>query len=145
MVDLVANGGEKPVSLKDISRRQGVSVDYLEQLLRRLRKAGLVRSVRGPRGGFVLAREPGQISLWEILSALEHDIAPVYCVDGEVLDRAGRKTCQRAAECPTHALWAGLARQMRVFLEANTLQDLAGSTLRVHGQSADGKPVMFHI
>lgn len=145
MVDLAATGGAEPVSLKDISKRQGISVDYLEQLLRRLRKAGLVRSVRGPRGGFLLAREPGQITLWEILVALERDITPVYCVDEEVLLRPGRKSCGRAGECPTHALWAGLARQMRVFLEANTLQDLAGSTIKVHGQSADGKPVMFHI
>jgi Rrf2 family protein len=145
MVDLAATGSDAPVSLKDISKRQSVSVDYLEQLLRRLRKAGLVRSVRGPRGGFLLAREPGQISLWEILVALERDITPVYCVDEEVLMRPARRNCARAEACPTHALWAGLARQMRAFLEANTLQDLVGSTLRVHGQSADGKPVMFHI
>lgn len=145
MVDLATVGGEAPVSLKDISKRQSISVDYLEQLLRRLRKAGLVRSVRGPHGGFLLAREPGQITLWEILVALERDITPVYCVDEEVLLRGGRKTCARAADCPTHALWAGLARQMRVFLEANTLQDLVGSSLKIHGQSVDGKPVMFHI
>ena len=93
MMDIALYGAEGPVNLKEISARQEISVDYLEQLLRRLRKAGLVRSVRGPHGGFALAKPSEKVHVWEILAALEPDIAPVFCVDEKLLARVPKKRC----------------------------------------------------
>ena len=145
MLDLALSGGDKPVSLREIASRQEISTDYLEQLLRRLRKANLVRSVRGPRGGFVLARPPAEITAWEIVAALEHEVAPVYCVNGEVGKKTKRKQCPRASGCATHLLWAGLARQLRSFLAAKTLEDLARDATTICNTARSGRPLMFHI
>jgi len=145
MLDLALFATNGPVNLKEIAARQDISVDYLEQLLRRLRKAGLVRSVRGPRGGFVLARSPGEIRLWEIVSALEQELAPVFCVDEEILARPPKKHCARMSGCATHILWMGLARQLRLYLDSKTLQDVAETSREICKQSVPGRPVMFHI
>jgi Rrf2 family protein len=145
MLDLALCSQEKPVNLKDMAARQDVSADYLEQLLRKLRKAGLVRSIRGPRGGFLLARAPGEIVIWDIVNALEDEMAPVYCVDEVIGRKSRRKPCDRMSDCATHLLWAGLARQMRAFLESRTLQDLAGDAVSICSTATRGSPLMFSI
>ena len=145
MLDLALCSRGSPVRLKDMAARQDISIDYLEQLLRKLRKAGLVRSVRGPRGGFHLARSPEEIPVWEIVDALEEEVAPVYCVDKVVGRKSRRKPCQRMSDCATHLLWTGLARQMRAYLEAKTLQDLADDAVRICDKATPGSPVMFFI
>jgi len=124
MLDIALHGGSGPVSLREMARRQEISVDYLEQLLRKLRKAGLVRSIRGPRGGFCLTRLPKNITMWQIVSAVEPEVAPVHCVDGVVGRRSSRRVCSRTKNCATHRMWAGLAREMRTYLQARTLRDL---------------------
>ena len=143
MVDLAGRDGNRPVSLKDIAARQGVSVDYLEQLLRRLRKAGLVRSVRGPRGGFVLGRGASEINLWDVISAVEQDVTPVFCVNAEILGHPVRKTCDRAANCPTRPVWIGLAQQVRTYLESQTLQLILENSRKLG--SVDGAPEAYCI
>ena len=147
MLELALSGRQGPVSLAQISKRQQISLDYLEQLLRRLRKAGLVRSVRGPRGGFVLTRPAARITLWEVVAALEDHVAPVYCVDDLMLGRSSKKKrCRRVKECATHLLWAGMARQVRAFLEAHTLQDLTDTSSRLTGKGGGCElPLMFQI
>jgi len=145
IMDIALYGAEGPVSLKEISARQEVSVDYLEQILRRLRTAGLVRSVRGPHGGFALAKPAGNIHVWEILTALEPDIAPVFCVDEKLLDRPPKKRCARMTRCATHLLWLGLAEQMRAYLQSRSLRDLVESSARMCNQSAPCEPEMFQI
>ncbi len=147
MLELALNGQNGPISLKAISERQQISLDYLEQLLRRLRKAGLVRSIRGPRGGFVLARAPADLSLWDIVVALEHEVAPVHCVDDIVLDRPLRKGhCRKMKECAAHQLWADMARLVRGFLQSHSLQQLADSSRRLGGSGgACDLPLVFEI
>jgi len=145
MLDLALHAGEKSVNLRDVSARQTISSDYLEQLLRKLRKAGLVTSVRGPRGGFRLARKPKDISVWEIVEAVEPEVAPVHCVDAVVGKRAPRKPCARMASCATHRLWAGLAVEIRKYLESRTLHDIVEDS-RVHGDYLlSREPKMYHI
>ena len=145
MLDLALCGRNGPVNLKSMASRQDISADYLEQLLRKLRKAGLVSSVRGPRGGFLLARPPEKVLIWDIVEALEDQIAPVYCVDDVVGRTSTHEPCQRKSACATHLFWAGLARQLRSFLQSKTLKELAMDSERICRDATPGSPLIFHI
>ncbi len=117
MLDLSLQAADCPILIKDISKRQNISNLYLEQILNRLKSAGLVRSVRGPKGGFCLSKPPVQIRLIDILQAMEGSIAPVDCVDNVTL-------CPRADSCVTRRVWAEMKKVMIEVLESTTLQDL---------------------
>lgn len=117
MLDLALQSGDGLTLIKDISKRQGISVLYLEQLLTRLKAAGLVRSTRGPKGGFRLTRLPSQIRIGDILQTMEGSTAPVACVDHAML-------CSRADSCVTRKVWAEMKQAMDEVLESTTLQDL---------------------
>ena len=145
IMDIALYGDDGPVNLKEISARQEISVDYLEQLLRRLRTAGLVRSVRGPHGGFALAKSPENVNVWEILVALEPDIAPVFCVDEIFLARVPKKRCPRMCNCATHPLWLGLAEQMRAYLQSKSLRELVETSAGMRNVSVPREPVTFQI
>jgi len=117
MLDLALQPGDGPTLIKDISRRQGISDLYLEQLFGRLKIAGLVRSTRGPRGGFALTRPPAHIKMSDILQAMEGSMAPVDCVDDARL-------CSRAESCTTRSIWVEMKKAMDEVLESTSLQDL---------------------
>lgn len=117
MLDLALQSGDGPTLIKDISKRQEISVLYLEQLLTRLKAAGLVRSTRGPKGGFRLTRLPSQIRIGDILQTMEGSTAPVSCVDNAML-------CSRADSCVTREVWAEMKQAVDEVLESTTLQDL---------------------
>ena len=104
MVDLADHCERAPVSISAISARQDISVSYLEQLLAKLRKAGLVKSVRGAQGGYVLTREAKEISVGEILMALEGDLTPVNCSE-LARDENTEKGCSGAQYCVTKYVW----------------------------------------
>ncbi|MBF0487112.1 MAG: Rrf2 family transcriptional regulator [Nitrospirae bacterium] len=109
-----------PVTIKAISEKQDVSVAFLEQILGKLRKAGLIRSVKGPGGGYMLKAAPEEISIEEILLILEGPIAITACVTQE--DAAGG--CVKADHCVIQHLWKALGRQIEEFLNTITLRDL---------------------
>jgi Rrf2 family protein len=116
---LTARHGGGPVQVREIARAEGLSAKYLEQLLGRLRSGGLVKSVRGARGGYVLAREPKAITVREVLVLLEGSLAPVGCVEDGAhgdLDR-----------CGVHGLWVGLHDAVLVYLGSYTLADLTST------------------
>ena len=117
MLDLALQSGDSPTLVKDISERQQISRLYLEQLFTRLKAAGLVRSVRGPRGGFMLTRPPREIRLADIVQAMEGSMAPVECVDTTML-------CSRADSCVTRRVWAEVKEATDRVLTATTLEDL---------------------
>jgi Rrf2 family iron-sulfur cluster assembly transcriptional regulator len=117
MLDLAIHHAEDSVALADVSERQGISLSYLEQLLSRLRKAGLVTSTRGPGGGYCLSRSPGQISIAQIIDAIDENIDATLC--------AGHKNCVDDDACLTHFLWEELSVKIREFLSRKTLGDLA--------------------
>ena len=117
MFEIASASGTGPVTIKEISEKQDVSVAYLEQILNKLRKAGLINSVKGPGGGYVLNREPGSISIGAILRELEGPVAITSCLDP-------REGCLRVDGCVTHLLWKSLGEKIEGFLDTMTLKDL---------------------
>ncbi|HEX2954212.1 MAG TPA: Rrf2 family transcriptional regulator [Bacillota bacterium] len=121
MVDLTLHGSEGPLALRTIADRQGISESYLEQVFNSLRKAGLVKSLRGAQGGYELGRPAKEISVGDILRALEGPIVPVHCV-GELTDG---QVCPRENFCITRPFWEELKDIVNDFLDKKSLQNLA--------------------
>ncbi len=119
MADLAARQTEKPVPLAAIAASQNISQEYLEQLFARLRRAGLVESVRGPGGGYRLADDPEDIFIIEIIRAADEPLQVTRCADGD-----GVIGCQNGEACITHELWSALSRQICSFLSHITLGDV---------------------
>ncbi|MEC8444160.1 MAG: Fe-S cluster assembly transcriptional regulator IscR [Pseudomonadota bacterium] len=116
MLDLAIHARQGPVSLNDISGRQGISLSYLEQLFSKLRRGGLVSSIRGPGGGYQLSRSDADINVAEIVDAVNESMDATRC------QRKG--DCQDGQECLTHHLWMDLSDQIHAFLSAISLQQL---------------------
>lgn len=116
MLDVALNSDVGPVSLADISERQQISLSYLEQLFARLRKHGLVTSVRGPGGGYVLGRAMNDIAISSIVKAVDESVDATRC--------NGSKCCQSGATCLTHSLWNELSHRIDSFLNSITLSEL---------------------
>ncbi|MDQ6993782.1 MAG: Rrf2 family transcriptional regulator [Mariprofundus sp.] len=114
MVDLNKQQTGGPVTLAAISERQFISLSYLEQLFRRLRENGLVRSVRGPGGGYLLAKEPDDISVADIIRAVNEPVRTTMCENGV-------RGCHRGERCDTHQLWEALGMHIYRFLDAVSL------------------------
>ena len=116
MLDLALHYDKGSVTLADIARRQGISLSYLEQLFAKLRRSGLVESVRGPGGGYNLAKVPGEISVAQIILAINENIDATRC--------GGERNCQGDEPCLTHQLWEDLSGQIYEFLSGITLGEL---------------------
>ncbi|GKX29137.1 AsnC family transcriptional regulator [Vallitalea longa] len=119
MVDLVINSKENNISLKSISKRQGISVNYLEQIISILKKAGYVKSARGAKGGYSLAKSPKDISVGDVLRALEGNLNPVDCA----LVNEG-KQCDEADFCITKVVWKKISDSINDVVNNMSLQDL---------------------
>ncbi|MGD9123509.1 MAG: Rrf2 family transcriptional regulator [Desulfarculaceae bacterium] len=117
MLELAMQSGEGPVPLRDLAARQEISAKYLEQLLIPLKGAGLVKSVRGARGGYMLAKEPPTITLYEIVRSLEGPLAPVECVQDP-------KYCDRVGGCTVHLVWGEMGDMLVNFLDNLTLAEM---------------------
>ncbi len=120
MADLSAHGANGVVRLQEIAARQGISQAYLEQLFARLKRAGLVIGVRGPHGGYRLARPAGEVSVAQVIAAVDETIATNACRVGGPVGCTGRQE-----RCLTHNLWAALGRHIHDFLGDVTLADLS--------------------
>jgi len=116
MLDLSINFQNGPITLSDISKRQGISLSYLEQLFSKLRKNGLVDSARGPGGGYRLSRDAAEIAVGEIITAVDEKIDATNC--------GGKGDCHNGGPCLTHELWCDLSSQIRDFLDGITLGQL---------------------
>ena len=116
MLDLAIHYEKGAVTLSDIAGRQGISLSYLEQLFARLRRKGLVKSTRGPGGGYQLATEPQNIPVAEIVSAINENVDATRC--------GGGKNCDKDSRCLTHYLWEDLSTRIHEFLNQITLGDL---------------------
>ncbi|MBW8055781.1 MAG: Rrf2 family transcriptional regulator [Nitrospira sp.] len=113
MIDLALHDEVRPVALTDIAETQKISVSYLEQLFARLRKNRLVKGMRGPGGGYRLARPASEVTIAEIIAAVDEQIDMTRC--------AGKEDCQDGEKCLTHELWADLSKQLYDFLHGITL------------------------
>jgi len=117
MVDLAIAGSPAPISLKDVAARQNLSDKYLEQIVTPLSHAGLVRSVRGAGGGYLLTRKPEEYTVGDILRPLEGDLAPVECATDATY-------CDRCGQCVTLELWQDIHRAVSQVVDNTTLADL---------------------
>lgn len=116
MLDLAVHATKGPITLADISQRQGISLSYLEQLFSKLRKRELVSSARGPGGGYRLSRAANEINVADVISAVDEKVDATRC--------AGQGNCQNGEECLTHQLWTDLSDQLYDFLHGITLGKL---------------------
>jgi len=126
LADIALQGAERPVTLAEISERQDISLAYLEQLFVRLRRAGLVDSVRGPGGGYLLARRPADVRISEVMAAVDERLNAMGC-DGKWEQGMG---CGRSKEaCLTHNLWEQLSAHVHVFLNQVSVADVIGNEM----------------
>lgn len=126
MVSLAHHYGEGPMSIAEIARQTNIPPAYLEQLIAPLRRADLVISKRGARGGYVLSREPGNIRVGDVYRVMEGPVAPMDCVSEDLDDQ----TCPLIENCETRPMWLKLRDAMTEALDSTTLADLAN-----HGES----------
>ena len=112
-----------PVSIKNISERENISLNYLEQLFVKLRRGGIVNSVRGPGGGYLLARSAADIRIDQIIDTVEEALMPLSCMNSD-------GSCGCGSECTTQSVWQGLGNQIRSFLASVTLEDLTNDGRR---------------
>lgn len=119
MTELSKQYGDGPISLNEVAQAQDISLDYLEQVIPALRDAGLLNSTRGAKGGYELARSPEQITIGQILRALDGDILPVQCVGDEC-----KEACVRTNECGARTVWQAVHDQLLDTLDGMVLADL---------------------
>ncbi len=136
MVDLAGRASQRPVALADIAERQEISLSYLEQLFAKLRRGGLVKSVRGPGGGYLLARAAPEMRISDIILAVDEPIHATRCRPGSPKGCTGD-----SSRCLTHDLWEELGNQIYLFLSAITLEDVCshrvlGTSGSLHRESA---------
>ena len=129
MIDIAENNTGECVPIKDISRRQGISVKYLEQIVSNLTKSGLLISSRGPQGGYSLAKAPNKYTAGEIISVIEGKLAPVACLESET------NICERRDICPTIDFWEGLYKAINNYMDSVTLEDLVNSNYKDNGNN----------
>jgi Rrf2 family iron-sulfur cluster assembly transcriptional regulator len=134
MLDVTIHASQGPVSLADISARQGISLSYLEQLFSKLRKYGLVNSIRGPGGGYLLSRCSAEIAVSDVITAVNENVDATKC--------QGKGNCQGGEQCLTHSLWEGLSERIEGFLKNITLAELvAKNDVQTVSKRQDG----FHM
>ncbi|MEW5914627.1 MAG: Rrf2 family transcriptional regulator [Thermodesulfobacteriota bacterium] len=117
MLELAMNSGKGPMPLRDLAARQEISAKYLEQLLIPLKGAGLVKSVRGARGGYLLSTDPVNITLYDIVRSLEGPLAPVECVQDA-------QYCDRVGGCTVHLVWGDMGQLLVDFLNSISLAEM---------------------
>lgn len=127
MFELAKNYDKGPLTIKEIARRQDVSIAYLEQLLNILRKSKLIKSQKGPGGGYVINKKPDEISVGMILNSLEGPVAIAQCLDPKT------KGCKRIEGCVSRMLWKSLGEKIEDFLDTIKLNDLIEEEIKLAG------------
>lgn len=124
-LDLALNYGKGPLQIKAIAKNEDISNKYLEQLISILKAAGIVRSIRGPKGGYMLSRPPAEITLNEVFSVLEGPFVPVECIEDT-------DACGKCPECAIREVWCNLKNAIEGVLNDVTLEDLAKKSEGLH-------------
>ena len=128
MVNIALGNEKDAVSVKEISAKEGISGVYLEQLLNKLRREALIKSVRGPAGGYILSKSPGKITVKDIVLILEGNISPVDCAGGR---ESWKMKCGRNKNCVSRIVWTKLAKSINDCLDSITLEDLCKEARRL--------------
>ncbi len=126
MIELAVHKDKGPMQLKEIAANQGISDKYLEQVMMPLRTSGMVFTKRGSQGGYILQKDPAEVTVADIVYTVEGSIAPVACVDSP-------GSCKRLDECVVHEVWRNVANAIDRELSSFTLADLAASHLKIKG------------
>lgn len=121
MIDIAEHNNGEWISIKDISKRQSISIKYLEQIVTNLTKSGMLLSSRGAQGGYMLARAADKYTAGEIIRVIEGNLSPVACLENET------NLCERRSVCPTINFWEGLYDVINQYMDSVTLQDLVMS------------------
>ncbi len=121
IIEVAINHGKGPLQIRVIAQRQDISVKYLEQLMTILRSAGFVRSIRGSKGGYILARQPSLIKLSDVFDSLEGNLTTVECVED-------KNYCDKTADCIARQVWSQVQQAVKNVLQSITLQDLVDRT-----------------
>ena len=132
MLELAKSYGKGPVSMSEIAKRQDIPLKYLEQLVIPLKKAQLIDSVRGPKGGHMLSRPPEEINLWELLNILESKFTLVDCVD------EGENGCENIADCPLRLVWGEAYETLMKQFQGTTLKEVLKRSAGGTGQDDSG-------
>lgn len=140
MVDLAQYGADGPTSLADISERQEISLSYLEQLFAKLRRSGLVRSVRGPGGGYLLAFPADEIRISDIIHAVDEPIRTTRCAPESAVGCTTKRS-----RCLTHDLWSELGHQIHLFLTSVTLDDVCAGRVLGAARLYDDTPPPLNV
>ncbi len=127
--------------VKDISRRQGISQRYLEQIFQKLKKAGIVGSKRGPSGGYFLNKAPESITIGEVIRITEGDITPVLCVNPE----DSSQSCERSGECVTQVIWDEAGKRLKEYFDSVTIKDLCKLARKMGINKDLDKRFMYYI
>jgi Rrf2 family protein len=127
--------------VKDISRRQGISQRYLEQIFQKLKRAGIVGSKRGPSGGYFLNKKPEDITVGEVIQITEGDISPVLCVNPE----NSIQPCKRSGECVTQIIWGEAGKRLKGYFDSITIRDLCKLGKEIGIKKDLDKRFMYYI
>lgn len=127
--------------VKDISRRQGISPRYIEQIFQKLKRAGIIGSKRGPAGGYFLNKKPEEITVGEIIRVTEGGIDPVLCLDPEDSTRP----CDRLGECVTRLIWNEAGNRLKEYFDSVTIQDLCRMAQKTGLKKELGRRFMYYI
>lgn len=139
--DIAFHSAGLETQVKDISRRQGISPRYLEQIFQKLKRGGIVGSKRGPAGGYFLTKKPEQITVAEILQVTEGDITPVKCARST----ASKKNCERVQECVTREIWEEAGNRLKDYFNSVTIGDLCRMAEKMGIKREFGKKFMYYI
>jgi Rrf2 family iron-sulfur cluster assembly transcriptional regulator len=137
MLDLALHDDEGPITLADVADRQGISLSYLEQLFTRLRRRGLVQSARGPRGGYRLGRAAADMSVADVIAAVDESVDATRC--------GGKENCHDSHRCLTHDLWEGLSREIHSFLSRISLAELVAGRDARNQIALEGRSVSVPV
>jgi Rrf2 family protein len=140
MIELGLHHKEGALSAKSISKDQEIPLQYLEQIFNRLKKSGLVKTARGPKGGYRLSREPARIKIKDIIERLEDKNSLVEC-----LVKKGKPACRRVDSCAARRFWDKLSKSITKVLDSTTLQDLCSSAKKAKGENNIKHHYMFQI
>jgi len=139
--DIAYHSAGLETQVKDISRRQGISQRYLEQIFQKLKRAGIVGSKRGPSGGYFLGKKPEDITLAEVIKVTEGNITPVLCVNPE----DSTQPCERSGECVTQIVWNEAGKRLKDYFDSVTVRDLCELAKQMGIKKDLDKRFMYYI
>ena len=145
LFDIAYNSGDKPAQIQDISRRQQISPRYLEQIFQNLKRAGILKSKRGPQGGYCLAKKPDEITILEILNATEQDVLLVDCAGVTPKKRRRKTECPFEGNCVTQTVWEEASTMLNQLFGSMTLQTLCERGQDMGIQKELDPKIMYYI